>query len=355
MNDPRSAGRPAPSRSRTRSAGQPAPAGSRPRPSRAQRRRRRQQMRRFKLFLLIHQILLVLAALAIGYFIGAGRAEAAIPAGTQPPAPAIRQPADTRPPEPPQETTQFLAPEDPGDTTPPQILGVNKLSLFLGGTVAYRSGILVTDDTDAAPKLTVDSSQVNLSAPGTYPVIYTATDASGNATSVETTVTVAQAPESYVDEAIIKEKADKILAKILKEGQTLEEQINTIYDYIENHHYYIADFDKSDYMQAAYLMMTENRGDCFGYYALARLFFERLGIPNLTVTRMPNEVRTTNHWWNMVSLDGGETWYHYDSTPHLTYPTRTCLITDADLEDFNQLMPNYYYFDHNSFPKTPVE
>ena len=90
-------------------------------------------MRRFKLFLLIHQILLVLAALAIGYFLGAGRAEAAIPAETLPPAPAIQQPADTRPPEPPQETTQFLAPEDPGDTTPPQILGVNKLSLFLGG------------------------------------------------------------------------------------------------------------------------------------------------------------------------------------------------------------------------------
>ena len=123
---------------------------------------------------------------------------------------------------------------------------------------------------------------------------------------------------------------------------------------MEGHCYYIAEFDKSDYMQAAYLMMTTNRGDCYGFYALSRLLFDRLGLPNLTVTRLPNEVRTSRHWWNMVSLDGGESWYHFDSTPHMTHPTRTCLVTDADLEAFNQLMPNYYYYDQAGYPRTPV-
>ena len=107
-------------------------------------------------------------------------------------------------------------------------------------------------------------------------------------------------------------------------------------------------------MQAAYLMMTTNRGDCYGFYAVSRLLFDRLGLPNLTVTRLPNETRTSNHWWNMVSLDGGESWYHFDSTPHMTYPTRTCLVTDTFLNEFNLLMPNYYYFDHDSFPDTPA-
>ena len=33
--------------------------------------------------------------------------------------------------------------------------------------------------------------------------------------------------------------------------------------------------------------------------------------------------------------------------------TRTCLFTDAQLNEFNLLMPNYYYFDHDAFPSTP--
>ena len=38
----------------------------------------------------------------------------------------------------------------------------------------------------------------------------------------------------------------------------------------------------------------------------------------------------------------------------MTHPTRTCLGTDADLEAFNALMPNYYYYDQAGYPKPPV-
>ena len=332
MNDPRPSGRPTRAPARNRSAQHPSP-------SRRSRRRRRNKNRQFQRFLLIHQIVLILIAIAIGYFIGT-HVKATHPDSTQPP-----------------ETTapiQEQLPSEPSDTTAPTILGVNKLSLFQGGTVAYRSGILVTDDTDPNPNLTVDSSQVDLSRPGTYPVVYTATDSVGNYTTAATTVTVSVAPESYVDEATIYAEADALLAQILTEGQTPEEQVNAVYDWIEGHCYYIADFDKTDYMQAAHLMMTTNRGDCFGFYAVSRVLFDRMGLPNLTVTRLPNEVRTTNHWWNMVSLDGGNTWYHFDATPHMLAEARTCLITDADLEAFNQEVPNYYYYDHSAFPKTPT-
>ena len=343
MNDPRYSGRPDGSGTRTRPP-QSRPSQSRPRPSRAaaERRRRRQRAR---LYFRIKQFLLVLTVFLIGFSMGRCSAgKDAAPAETQPP--VETQGVQQMDPQP-------ELPQEPGDTVGPQILGVNKLSIFLGSTVSYRSGILVTDDTDPAPVLSVDSSQVNLSAPGTYPVYYSATDSAGNRTALETTITVAEAPESYVDEAVIKDKADELLAKILTDGMTPEQQVNAIYDWIEGHCYYIAEFDKSDYMQAAYLMLTNNRGDCYGFYAVSRLLFDRLGLPNLTVTRLPNEVRTSNHWWNMVSLDNGETWYHFDSTPHLTYPTRTCLVTDTFLNDFNLLMPNYYYFDHEAVPETP--
>ena len=329
MSDPRTAGRPAQYRTEQQR-----------RRAIAEKKRRR---KRARIYFRIKQTILILAALAIGYSFGlrAGR-KTAEPAPTLPPAPEVAQ-VQTQPVE-----------TGPIDTVAPQILGVNKMAVFMGSTVAYRSGILVSDDTDPAPKLTVDSSQVNLSAPGTYPVVYTATDSAGNATSVETTITVSKATANYVDEAVIKETADALLATIVTDGMSPEEQVNAVYDWITGHCYYIAEFDKSDYMQAAYLMMTTNRGDCYGFYAVSRLFFDRLGLPNLTVTRTPNEIRTSNHWWNMVSLDGGESWYHFDSTPHMTYPTRTCLVTDTFLNEFNLLMPNYYYFDHDGFPETPA-
>ena len=329
MNDPRAAARPV--RSCT---------DQQRRRAIAEKKRRRKKAR---MYARIRTAILVLLALAVGYALGhwAGRS-AAVPAAALPPLPAETQLQATKPPY-----------TGPADTLPPQIMGVNRLAVFVGSTVSYRSGILVTDDLDPAPRLSVDSSRVDLTTPGTYPVVYTATDRAGNSASLETTITITQAPDSYVDEDTIKAKADAILGRILTEGMTPREQVEAVYDYIENHHYYIANFDKSDYMQAAYRMMTENRGDCYGYYALARLFFERMNLPNLTVTRMPNDTRTTNHWWNMVSLDGGESWYHFDSTPHLTYPTRTCLVTDAFLMEFNLLMPNYYYFDHDAVPATP--
>ena len=344
MNDSRYSGR-APSRPRPQQSRSPE---SR-RAAERKRRQREKQRRRFRNFVLTFLAAVILISGTVGYAIGyrVGKRSSETAQTT----PAVQQEDPAAAP----TGTQPAAPEVPGDTVAPQILGVNKISVFLGSAVAYRSGILVTDDTDPNPVLTVDSSQVNLAAVGTYPVYYTAADSAGNTTTAETTITVVEAPESYVDEAVIKETADALLAKILTEGMTAEQQVNAIYDWIEGHCYYIAEFDKNDYMQAAYLMLTTNRGDCYGFYAVSRLLFERLGLPNLTVTRTPNEVRTTNHWWNMVSLDNGETWYHFDSTPHLTYPTRTCLVTDAFLNEFNLLMPNYYYFDHEAFPSTPTE
>ena len=330
MSDPRTAGRPAQYRSEQQR-----------RRAIAEKKRRR---KRARLYFRIKQAILILAALAIGYSLGlrAGRVSG--------------EAAPTRPPVPPETQVSQTQPVEtgPSDTVAPQIMGVNRLAVFMGSSIAYRSGILVSDDTDPAPKLSVDSSQVNLSAPGTYPVIYTATDSAGNATSVETTITVSEAPTTYVDEELIKETADALLDEIITEGMTKVEQVNAVYDWIAGHCYYIAEFDKSDYMQAAYLMMTTNRGDCYGFYAVSRLLFDRMGLPNLTVTRLPNETRASNHWWNMVSLDGGESWYHFDSTPHMTYPTRICLVTDTFLNEFNLLMPNYYYFDHDSFPDTPA-
>ena len=53
-----------------------------------------------------------------------------------------------------------------------------------------------------------------------------------------------------------------------------------------------------------------------------------------------------------MSLDGGESWYHYDSTPHMKALTETCLVTDADLEQFNHSARGYYEWDRDAYPAT---
>ena len=241
------------------------------------------------------------------------------------------------------------------DTQPPEILGVSPRSLYVGSTIAYRSGIVLRDDYDEAPRLTVDSSAVDLSTPGTYPLIYKAVDEAGNEAVRETTVTVHQKRSWFVEESVIDAEADRIIARIIDEDMTAREQVETIYRWIQRSYGYSGSSDKTDWKQSAYDMIVTGKGDCYSFFALSKLLFERLGIPNIDVKRVRTEEHRGDHYWNMVSVDGGETWYYYDSTPFVTVPEEFCLVTDAYLDAFSAEHWNYYNRDRESLPGTPLE
>jgi len=244
------------------------------------------------------------------------------------------------------------------DEVAPTIWGVNPISMYAGRTVSYRSGVVVVDDQDDAPTLTVDSSKVNLSQPGVYDVTFTATDAAGNVTTLATTVTVAEEPESLVDADTINEKADWVLDQILSDGMTDQEKVETIFHWIERNCGYAPTSPKDDWMQVGYGMLVGTPGDCFGYYSVARLLLERAGIPNISVTRLDNPYRDSDHYWNMVSLDGGETYYHFDVTPRPSTIAGTwafCIVTDAYLDAWDDYAPGYYTRDLSLYPATPEE
>lgn len=59
------------------------------------------------------------------------------------------------------------------DTEPPVISGVKDRVYFIGDSPDFKSGIKVTDNHDKDLEVTVDSSQVNMAAEGTYVVTYT--------------------------------------------------------------------------------------------------------------------------------------------------------------------------------------
>ncbi len=239
------------------------------------------------------------------------------------------------------------------DSVAPTIQGVHNISLYLGSAVSYRSGVVVTDDKDAAPKLEVDSSQVDLSTPGTYPLVYTARDMTGNETRLEVTVTVAEKPSTYTDEETINAKADELLKKIVTEDMTAEAKVKAIYAYVRSHYTYSGHSDKTDWMQGAYLMMTEGEGDCFNYYAITKLLLDRSAIPNIDVRKVRNFPEDSDHYWSLVSVDGGQTYYHLDTTPRVGDGDDFCLVTDAFLDAYSSANKNCHNRDKSLYPATP--
>ncbi len=241
------------------------------------------------------------------------------------------------------------------DNTPPTILGVHNLSLYLGSAVSYRSGIQVTDDKDANPTLEVDSSKVDLSNAGVYPLVYIARDMTGNETRVEITVTVEEKPATYTEEETIYAKADELLSKIVSDNMTDEAKVRAIYAYVRSHYTYSGSSDKTDWLQGAWVMMDQGEGDCFSYFAITKLLLERSSIPNIDVRKVPNYDGDSNHYWSLVSVDGGNTYYHLDTTPRVGDGDDFCLVTDAFLDAYSAANNNCHNRDKSLYPATPEE
>ena len=239
------------------------------------------------------------------------------------------------------------------DCVAPTIQGVHNISLYLGSAASYRSGVIVTDDKDPSPTLEVDSSQVDLSNPGTYPLVYTARDMTGNETRKEVTVTVAKKPETYVDPETVNAKADELLKKIVTEDMAAEAKVKAIYSYVRSHYTYSGHSDKTDWVQGAYVMMESGQGDCFNYYAVTKLLLDRCGIPNIDVRKVRNYPEDSDHYWSLVSIDGGATYYHLDATPRVGDGDDFCLVTDAFLDAYSDANKGCHNRDKSLYPATP--
>ena len=241
------------------------------------------------------------------------------------------------------------------DTEGPSILGVYPQSVSVGSTIAYRKTVLVEDDYDPTPKLTVDSSRVNLSEPGDYPLVYHATDLSGNETVAETTVTVNPKSRKWVDEKTIQKKVEEIAEKILTPDMDAEAQVRAIYKHVRYSYWYSGHSDKSDWKQAGYQLFTSGQGDCFSYFGASKLLFEYCGIPNIDVHRKRLPIHNTDHIWNMVSIDGGESYYYYDATPLENESVQFLLLTDEELDWYSYWYFDYFSRDRSILPLTPTE
>lgn len=147
--------------------------------------------------------------------------------------------------------------------------------------------------------------------------------------------------------------ADALLDTLLWEGATAEEQVCAIYQWARSSLSYGGHSDRGDWRQAAYTMLTEYRGDCYGYFAVTKLLFDRLGIPNIDVRKVKNDPDDSDHFWSMVSVDGGKTWYHFDATPRVGEGDDFCLVTDEFLDAYSENNKGSHNRDKSLYPETP--
>lgn len=266
----------------------------------------------------------------------------------------------------------IVVPETPADTQAPTIQGAKDLVTEVGVSVSYRSGVSVSDDVDNRVVLQIDSSAVDLSTAGCYPVVYSAVDLSGNVASVSVTLTVKQPlpaeemaaepsddqpdPSADAKITVTQEMLDgvtsAILSKITTAGMSKYEQARAIYNYVNQHIIYVSTSDKSDWVRGAYLGLTRGKGDCYNYWAASKALLTAAGIDNLDLTRVGG---ATQHFWNLVNVGNG--WYHFDTCWHPSgYPLDSFMLTEAEVRAYTKKLAdeigrvNYFTYDYAACP-----
>lgn len=237
------------------------------------------------------------------------------------------------------------------DTTPPTIEGVKDLTVIQDATISYKKDVTVQDNLGGEVTLAIDSSDVNLKVLGKYQVVYVATDESGNSTQATANVNVVAKPVGYVDQAMVDELADAVLAKIIKSGMTDMQKLRAIFDYSREHITYTGHSDKSDWLAGAYRGFVKADGDCFNYYCVSRALLVRAGYEVIPVVRVPEA--PSRHYWCLVKYQGA--WYHFDACLYRTGHFYECLMkTDAQVAEYSEEVPMYYAFDPSKYPATPT-
>lgn len=215
------------------------------------------------------------------------------------------------------------------DHNAPLIYGPHDMEYFIGDTILYRDGIYVTDNYDPDPQLEIDTSAVNTSLDGTYPVVYSATDENGNTTSTTVYITMRTKPEDYVEPEIVYGLAQEVLDEITEGQELTDVEIGfRIMNWARNNIHYVGTSNKNDWTIGAYEGFTTLQGDCFTYYACCKALFDVAGIDNLCVERYP--ATTSCHFWNLVYLNGQ--WYHCDSSPSFEHDGYWYMRTDDELD-----------------------
>ena len=240
----------------------------------------------------------------------------------------------------------------PADTVAPVIAGVTDRVVHIGETIAYKKNITVTDDIDPAPKLEVNADGVDISTVGEYTVIYTATDASNN--SSVATATIKVVPQEAVSTAQANALADDVLSRIITDDMTDSQKLDAVWWYVHELGYVDIDYgEPEEYLDNGFYFITRMMGNCRCVYGASRILLERLGYKCMIMRNKPDAAQA--HYWNLVSLDDGLTWYHFDPVCWGWEEEYViCMVSDEWILSYSQWHNmETYDWDPEGIPATP--
>ena len=141
--------------------------------------------------------------------------------------------------------------------------------------------------------------------------------------------------------------AQEIIAKVLKPGMTLDEQVEALYNYVFKNVHYVGSSNKKDWRSEAVRGLTTGKGDCFTSYACLRLLLEHTGAELMSVERSGGR---THHYWMLVNLGSG--WYHVDACNTGKAKKRCFMWTNAQK---NKVSKSFWRFDESLYPPIATE
>ncbi len=191
------------------------------------------------------------------------------------------------------------------DTTPPAISGLKAMQVAKNSTPDYMKGVSAYDSKDGTCTVSYNAEAVDLSKAGTYYVVYTATDKSGNTAKIKREVEVLW---DYAD----------TLALVARIATAQGSDPEALRDYVRNSITYTASWGGDD---PVYFGFTKKHGNCYVHNMCLKALLDYHGYQTQLIW-----VTDKSHYWLQIYLNGK--WMHIDATPGNTH-TIYSLMNDA--------------------------
>ena len=153
-------------------------------------------------------------------------------------------------------------------------------------------------------------------------------------------------------------KIDALIDRMITKNMTKEQKCRTVYAFLQKNIDYSPISSQRELISAANdALFITGEGDCYSYFAAAKVIFDHLGIESLAVQREQGYT-TDTHFWILVNIgdEGEERWYHFDATVmRQDYAINSCLLTDAQLEAYSRLRSGFYRYDKSKYPTVESE
>ena len=178
------------------------------------------------------------------------------------------------------------------DTTGPSFSGMGTMRVEKHSTPDYLNGVTAYDSKDGYVEVTYDDSKVDLTAAGTYYVVYSATDYSGNTST-------------YKRKVEVNHDAADTTALVNSIAASLPSDVEAIRDYVRNTIAYNTNWGGDD---PVWYGFQNKVGNCYVHALCLQRLLSAKGYTTKLIW-----VTNKSHYWLIVNLGG--TWWHIDATP----------------------------------------